>query len=110
MTVRENSTSYSMKEKHIKNKEVYIDESKSTGRKVGFAAGFADITRRRALLEEASFHAGKVTAVKTIPKEIYLRVPQVGVLSESLSLVATNDILSELGNRVGEILFADYYF
>ena len=34
------------KENHSNNKEVYTDGSKSTRRKVGFAAVFADIIRR----------------------------------------------------------------
>ena len=34
------------KEKHKDTKEAYTDGSKSTGRKVGFAAVFTDITRR----------------------------------------------------------------
>ena len=39
---------------HSSNKEAYTDGSKSTERRVEFAAEFADITRREALLEEAS--------------------------------------------------------
>ena len=39
---------------HSNNKEAYIDGSKNTGKKVGFAAVFEDITRRAALLEDAS--------------------------------------------------------
>ena len=34
------------KRKHSNKKETYTGGSKSTGRKVGFAAVFADITRR----------------------------------------------------------------
>ena len=34
---------------HSNNKEAYTDGSKSTGKKVGFAAVFKDITRRGAL-------------------------------------------------------------
>ena len=56
-----------MKEKYIQgmtarereysnNKEAYSDRLKSTGRKVGFAVEFMDITKRRALLEETSVH------------------------------------------------------
>ena len=44
------------KENHSNKKEAYTDGSKSTGRKVGFAAVFTDITRRGALPEEASIH------------------------------------------------------
>ena len=41
---------------HSNNKEDYTDGSKSTGRKVDFAAVFTDITRREALPEEAPIH------------------------------------------------------
>ena len=44
------------KGKHINNKEAYMDRSKSTGRKVGFAAVFSDITKRGALTKKASIH------------------------------------------------------
>ena len=37
------------KEKHSNNKEAYTDGLKNTCRKVGFAAIFTDITRRRSL-------------------------------------------------------------
>ena len=40
------------KEKHISSKEAYTDESKSTGKKVGYAA----------LPEEASIHTAEITA------------------------------------------------
>ena len=49
------------KEKHINMKETYTDGSKSTGRKVGFAAVFTDITRRGSLPEEASIHTAEMT-------------------------------------------------
>ena len=58
------------KEKHINMKETYTDESKSTGRKVGFAAVFTDITRRGSLPEEASIHKAEMTAIKIAMKEI----------------------------------------
>ena len=54
------------KEKHKDMKEAYMDGSKSTGRKVGFAAVFTDITRRGTLPEEASIHTAEMTAMKEI--------------------------------------------
>ena len=54
--------------KHNNNKEVYRDGSKSTGRKLSFAAVFADINRRRILPEEASIHAAEMTAMREIQK------------------------------------------
>ena len=54
--------------KHNNNKEAYTDGSKSTGSKVGFVAVSADITRRRALPEEASIHTVKMTAMREIQK------------------------------------------
>ena len=46
--------------------ESYTDGSKSIERKVGFAAVFVDITRRRALPEEASIHTEEITAMREI--------------------------------------------
>ena len=57
------------KEKHKINKEAFTDGSKSTGRKVGFAAVFTDTTRRGALPEEASIHTAEMTAIKIAMKE-----------------------------------------
>ena len=53
--------------------EAYTDRSKSTGKKVGFAAFFADITRRGSLSKEASIHTVEMTAIKTAMKEIRVR-------------------------------------
>ena len=47
------------KENHSNNKEVYIDRSRSTGRKVGFSEVFEDITRRGTLPKDASIHSNK---------------------------------------------------
>ena len=52
------------------NKEAYIDESKSTGRKVGFAAVIADIIKGGVLPEEASVHTAEITAIKIAMREI----------------------------------------
>ena len=41
-----------------------MDESKSTGRKVGYAAVFTDSTKRGALPEEATIHTAEMTAMK----------------------------------------------
>ena len=49
------------KEKHSNSKEAYTDGSNSKVRKVGYAAVFADITRRGALSEEASIHTAEIT-------------------------------------------------
>ena len=53
------------KGKHSNNKEAYTDGSKSTGRKVGFAAVFMNIIKRGALPEEAFIHTTEITAIKT---------------------------------------------
>ena len=44
--------------KHRSSKEGYTDESKSTGRKLGYAAVFTDTTRRGALPEEEKTRDG----------------------------------------------------
>ena len=62
MTLRESSTSYNIKNTIITN------GSKSTGRKIGFVAVFIDITRRRALTEEATIHTAEMTAMREIQK------------------------------------------
>ena len=64
MTARESNASYSTKE-NSNNNEAYTDKSKSTGRNVGFAAAFEHITRRGAVLEDASIHTAKITVIKT---------------------------------------------
>ena len=45
-------------------KEAYTDGSKSTGRKVGFAAIFADITRGEALPEVVFIHTTEMSTIK----------------------------------------------
>ena len=45
------------------------DGSKSTGRKVGFVAVFADIIRRGALPEEASIYTAEMTTIKIAMRE-----------------------------------------
>ena len=47
-----------------------LDESKSTERKVGYAAVFTDTTRRGAFPEESSTHTAEMTAIKTAIEEI----------------------------------------
>ena len=47
------------KKKHSSSKEAYTEGSKSTGRKVGYAAVFTNNTRRGALPEEASIHSNE---------------------------------------------------
>ena len=54
------------KEKHSSSKEGYTDGSKSTRRKVGYAAVFTDSTRRGVLPEEASIHTAEMTSMKEI--------------------------------------------
>ena len=54
------------KGKHGSSKEAYTDGSKSTGRKVDYAAVFTDTIRRVALPEEASIHTAEMTAIKEI--------------------------------------------
>ena len=61
------------KGKHSKSKEAYMDGSKSTGRKVGYAAVFTDSTRRGALPEEASIHTAEMTAMKEIKEREDIR-------------------------------------
>ena len=48
------------KGKHSNNKEAYTDGPKSTGRKVGYVAVFAKITRRGALQKKASNHTAEM--------------------------------------------------
>ena len=60
-----------------------MDGSKSTGRSVGFAVVFADITRREALPEEA-----EMTSIKTVMREIQKR--------EDMRWVIYTDSLSSL--------------
>ena len=55
------------------SKEAYTDWSKSTGRKVGFAAVVKDITRRGTLPEDASIHTDEITAIKITMREIQKR-------------------------------------
>ena len=54
---------------HSNNKETYTDTSKSTGRKVGFAAIFAGIIRRGALPEETFIHTAEMTIMREIQKK-----------------------------------------
>ena len=49
---------------HSNNKEAYTDRSKSTGRKVGFAAVFTDIIKGDTLPEEAYIHTAEMTAIR----------------------------------------------
>ena len=56
------------KGKHSNNKEAYTKGSKSTRRKVGFAAVFMDIARKGVLPEEASIHTAKMTVIREIQK------------------------------------------
>ena len=58
------------KEKHSNNKEAYTDGSKSTGRKLSFAAVLEGITRRGTLPEEASIHTAEMIAIKTAMRQI----------------------------------------
>ena len=48
----------------------------NTGRNVGYAAVFADITRRGALPDKASIHTAEMTVIKVAMREIY------GILAE----------------------------
>ena len=52
-----------MKKNFLQHKDTK-DWSKSMGRKVDFAVVFTDITRRRALPEEAFIHTAQMTAIK----------------------------------------------
>ena len=61
------------KKKHSSTKEAYTDGSKSTGKKVGYAAIFTDTTRRGALLEEASIYTAEITAMKEIKEREEIR-------------------------------------
>ena len=54
------------KGKYGSSKEAYTDGSKSTGRKLGYAAVFTDTTRRGALPVEASIHTAEIIAMKEI--------------------------------------------
>ena len=71
---------------HSNFKETYTNGSKSTGRKVGFAAVFADITRRGAIPEEAPIHTAEMTAIKIAVREIHKKEDTRWVLyTDSLS-------------------------
>ena len=54
------------KEKHSSSKEAHMDRSKSTGRKVGYAAVFTYTTRKEARPEEAFIHTAEMTTMKEI--------------------------------------------
>ena len=69
-------------------KKAYTDGSKSTGRKVDFAAVFADITRSETLPEEASIHKAEMTAIKIGMREIKKR--------EDMRWVIYTDLLSSM--------------
>ena len=58
--------------KNSNKKKAYTDESKSMGRKVGFATEFIDITRKSALPEEAFIYTTEITAIKTSQKDTML--------------------------------------
>ena len=64
------------KVKHSSSKKAYTDGSKSTGRKIGYAAVFTDSTRRGALPEEASIHTAEMTAMKEIKETLPKDCPQ----------------------------------
>ena len=70
MTARKKQHFFQHKENYSNNKETYTDESKSTGRELGFAAVFADIIRRGALPEETSIYTAETTAIKIAMREI----------------------------------------
>ena len=52
---------------------LYTDRSKSIGRKVDYAAVFADTTRRGVLPEEASIHTAEMTEIKEIKEREDIR-------------------------------------
>ena len=54
------------KEKYGNNKKAHTDGLNIMGRKVGFAALFADIVKREALPNEASILTDKITALREI--------------------------------------------
>ena len=62
-----------LKGKYSSSKEAFTNRSKSTGRKVGCAAVFTDITRRGTLPEEASIHTPEMTAMKEIKEREDIR-------------------------------------
>ena len=84
MTTIESSTFHDTEENTVR-KEVYTDGLKSTGRKVGFAVVFADITRRGALPGEASTHTAEMTAIKIAMREIQKKEMRWVVHADSLS-------------------------
>ena len=71
MRARESSTSYNTKRNTVVAKKANTDGSKSTGRKVGYAAVFTDTTRRGALPEEASIHTAEMTAMKDKKERVH---------------------------------------
>ena len=102
------------KRKHGSSKEAYTNRSKSTERKVGYAAVFIDTTRRGALLEEASIHTAEMTAMKEIKEKEDIRwVIYTDSLSSMLAIENNKenrptlnqiyDILTELHNQVKQL-------
>ena len=51
-----------------------MNRSKSTRRKVGYAAVFTDTTRKGTLPEEASIHTAEMTAMKEIKEREDIRL------------------------------------
>ena len=59
-----------------------MDRSKSTGKKVGYAAVFIDTTRRGAIPEEASIHTAEMKAMKEIKRKRGHRMDNISRLIE----------------------------
>ena len=57
-----------------------MEWSISTGKKTGFSAVFADITRTGALKEEASIHTAEMTAIKIAMRKIQKREDMIWVI------------------------------
>ena len=100
MTARESSTPFNTKE-NSNNKEAYPDGSKSTGRKVGFAAVFADITRRGTLPEETSIQTAEMIATKVAMKGVKKREDMRWVIyTDSLSSIQLSRKLSNIKSDI----------
>ena len=68
--MRKKTTLLKAWKKYKNTKETYTEESKSIGKKVGFAAVFFDITKRGALSEEVFICTAEMIAIKILSKEV----------------------------------------
>ena len=82
--------------------------AKNTGRKVGFAAVFADITIRGALPDEAFIHTAEMTTIKIAMREIEKREDMTCIiytdLPSSMLAMENNRENYPISNQIYDIL------